>query len=433
MSEAQQKTDNDTNEPDKLDKNLATDTELAADDRPHRVTDEGDTSNNKGKGFTGVIAFIALIIAIVAFVANYKGLDEIGTEQATLGNRLNATAKSVAALESGSESSRSIAESVRTSNQQMQNRLDSMDSKVNAINSKVDSSVSKVDSSVSKVDSSVGKLDSSLNELQQNNAAINESIAKLSESIRSSSDDELLVAEARHLITIANHQAQLNHNPAAAAAALEAADQRLTDTSDPSLLKARQIITDDIIALRNVATHDISGIALTLSQLEKSVTGLPLKDEEPATSAEAESAEEQEQEDFSGISGFFKKIWHDIKGLVTVRRNSDEVNAALLPPGQRFFLQQNLRLRLQTARLALLQRDTQTFHDSLNTATQWLETYFDSSAASTANLLSTIASYQDIELIPDLPDISKSLKALDEWSSNQQNAAATTTVEVAAS
>lgn len=426
MSEAQQKTDNDTNEPDKLDKNLATDTESAADDRPHRVTDEGDTSNNKGKGFTGVIAVVALIIAIVAFVASYKGLDEIGTEQATLDNRINATEKSVAALESGSESSRSIADSVRDSNQQMQNRLDSMDSKVNAINS-------KVDSSVGKVDSSVNKLDSRLNELQQNNAAINESITKLRDSIQTSSDDELLVAEARHLITIANHQAQLNHNPAAAAAALEAADQRLTDTSDPSLLKARQIITDDIIALRNVATHDISGIALTLSQLEKSVSGLPLKDEEPTTSAEAESAGEQEQEDFSGISGFFKKIWHDIKGLVTVRRNSDEVNAALLPPGQRFFLQQNLRLKLQTARLALLQRDTQIFHDSLNTATQWLESYFDSSAASTANLLSTIASYQEIELMPDLPDISKSLKALDEWSSNQQNATATTTAEVAAS
>ncbi len=426
MSEAQQKIDKKTNEPDDLAENLAAETGSGSDDQAYQTTDDSDSKNNKGKGLTGFIAFIALIIAVAAFVAGYKALQEIGTEQTAFDNRLNTTEKSVSKIKAGAESSRTIAESVRASNQQMQGRLESAEGKVNAISGQVESSVGKLNSNLAKFESSIAAL-------QQNDAALKESISQLgiSEPTTPSYDeDKMLVAEARQLITIANHQAQLNHNPAAAAAALEAADKRLSDTSDPSLLKARQIITDDIIALRNVATHDISGIALTLSQLEKSVTGLPLKDEDPATSAEAEGGTEQEQEESSSI---FSKIESDIKSLVTVRRTSEEANAALLPPGQRFFLQQNLRLKLQTARLALLQRDTQTFHDSLATATQWIETYFDGSAASTANLLSTIASYQELELMPNLPDISNSLKALEEWSSSQQNAAITTSVEVAES
>ena len=399
MSKPQQKTDTETPVPEKQSKTPAKKAETTA---------KTSTSNNatppakKGSGIIGIIAFVALIIAIAAFGAGYQAWQQIGIEQAALNQRINSSEKDIAGMASGSESSRSIAETVQSTNQLLQTRLDSMESKVGGLDEKIGG-----------LD---GKIDSSVGELQQGDAAISESLSKLSDSLRTNKDDNLLVTEAYHLINIANHQTQLNQNPTAAAAALEAANQRLSDAADPTLLEARQIITDDIIALRNVAKLDISGVALNLSQLEASINNLPLSSEtaEPVTAEEVTAVA-----DVSDASSFFNKVWSDIKGLVSIRRSAEH-SAALLPPGQRFFLQQNLRLKLETARLALLQRDSQTFQSSLNSAKSWVESYFDTSAASTANLLTSIGSFQSLELNPTLPDLSRSLKALDSWSSKQK-------------
>jgi len=401
MSKAQQKTDTETPTPEK--QNPAKKAENPPSTPAKAKTSTSDSPPaKKGSGIIGFIAFVALIIAIGAFGAGYKAWQQIGSEQGALNQRINSTEKSIAAMESGSESSLAIAETVQSTNQLLQTRLDSMETKVGGLDEKI-----------SGLD---GKIDSSVGELQQGDAAISDSLSKLSDSLRTNKDDNLLVTEAYHLINIANHQAQLNQNPAAAAAALEAANQRLSDAADPTLLEARQIITDDIIALRNVAKLDISGVALTLSQLEASVANLPLSSEaaEPSTAEETAAATE-----VSDASSFFNKIWSDIKGLVAIRRGTDH-SAALLPPGQRFFLQQNLRLKLETARLALLQRDSQTFQSSLNTVKNWVDSYFDTSAASTANLLTSIDSFQSLELNPTLPDLSRSLKALDNWTSKQK-------------
>ncbi len=408
MSEAQQKIEQESNEPEKVDETMTSETETESPPLQNS-TDETKPAENKGGRVAAIIAFIALIIAVGALAAGYQAWMHIGEQQTNLDNRINTTEKNFAAIESGSASSRSIAQTVQSTNQLLQTRMDSMESKLGTLEGKITTSVDSLDQ---KFSSSIGKL-------EQSDSAIGESLNKLNDALRASKENNLLVAEARYLINLANHQAQLNHNPAAAAAALSAANQRLSDAADPSLLTARQTLTDNIIALRNIAALDISGIALTLSQLEKSIDGLPLKSKKPAAAPKAEASEEEA----SAASAVANKIWGDIKGLVSISRNSDSTSVALLPPGQRFFLVQNLRLKLEAARLALLQRDTVVFHDSLNTVKQWLETYFDTSATSSANLLSTIEPYQSLELVPALPDISKSLKALDEWSSKQNNAA----------
>ncbi len=418
MSKAQQKTDTKTPIPEKQSKTPANKAEPPS--SPAKTSNSNTTAAKKGGGSTGLIAFIALIIAIAAFGAGYKAWQQIGIEQSALSQRINSTEKNIAAIESGSESSRSIAETVQTTNQLLQNRLDSMETKLSGLNGKLSGLDGKLEEKTSGLNDKITSLDSkiasSVDELKQSDAAISDSFNKLSDSLRTNKDDNLLVNEARHLINIANHQAQLNQSPTAAAAALEAANQRLSDAADPSLLEARQIITDDIIALRNISTLDISGIALTLSQLEASIDGLPLSSE----TIDSDTADDNTATtEVSDASSFFNKVWSDIKGLVSIRRSTQH-STALLPPGQRFFLQQNLRLKLETARLALLQHDSQTFQSSLSTATRWIKKYFDTSAASTANLLISIERYQDVELNPALPDLSRSLKALDSWSSKQK-------------
>ncbi|MDZ7810454.1 MAG: uroporphyrinogen-III C-methyltransferase [Arhodomonas sp.] len=49
----------------------------------------------------------------------------------------------------------------------------------------------------------------------------------------------------------------------------------------------------------------------------------------------------------------------------------------LRPIEERYFLRENLRLRLEGARLAALQGDTSTYRDGLERAREWLQRYYD--------------------------------------------------------
>jgi uroporphyrin-3 C-methyltransferase len=343
--------------------------------------------SRKGGGTGTFLAFVALVVALGAFGAGYLAWQKIGNEQNTLTNKIDS-------LQSTTESNQSTTAALKQTNETLQSRFEAIE----------------------------GELNSSVSKLREDDSSLNTALANLSEKLSASRSDDWLVAEARHMINIANQETRLSGNVNAAIAALEAADSRLRDASDPTLLKVRQAVTDDIVTLRGIGAVDISGIALTLSTLEQGVDQMPLRNKGSESTATTEAAAETAaaEEEVSGIGSFFSKIWNDIKGLVSIRRTSEErTNAALLPPGQKFFLQQNLRLKLEGARLALLQRDTKTFHDSLVTAAKWADTYYDTSATSTANLLTTLSTYQDVELQPALPDISGALKALDEWRSKQ--------------
>lgn len=326
------------------------------------------------RGNGSIIAIIALALAAGATLAGYSGWQQLKQKQTILEERLDNEEQMLSGLQSTSDS-------VKDNTQSLQQQL--------------------------------AVLESQLKEIQQHGSRVDESLAEINQRLEQRRGNDWLVAEARHLINIASHQAQLNHNTKAAIAALEAADQRLRDADEPSLLKARQALSNDISALRAVPSVDIAGIALLLGQLEQQVAGLPLAstDEEAPASAAAPAATEE----LSGLERFLHKVWNDLKSLVTIRHSSGPAGSPLTTPDQRLHLQQNLRLKLEVARLALLQRDTQTFRATIATIRQWLESYYDTKAATTAAMLTSLAPFATLELQPPLPDIGNALRALDGW------------------
>jgi uroporphyrin-3 C-methyltransferase len=104
-------------------------------------------------------------------------------------------------------------------------------------------------------------------------------------------------------------------------------------------------------------------------------------------------------------------VWSDLKQLVRVQR-IDRSDVPLLTPAQTFFLRENLKLRLLTARMALLTRDQATFRNDLKAAREWLARYFDARDKSVAAAASLIASLQSADINIELPDISATLEAL---------------------
>ena len=105
------------------------------------------------------------------------------------------------------------------------------------------------------------------------------------------------------------------------------------------------------------------------------------------------------------------EIWHDLRNLVRIER-VDSSEPPLLAPDQTYFLRENLKLRLLSARLALLSRDQQEYKTDLEAASAWLKRYFDVSSPAVASSLSTLNELATSDIVIELPDVTASLNAV---------------------
>jgi len=215
------------------------------------------------------------------------------------------------------------------------------------------------------------------------------------------------MAEVEYLLTVANHRLALAQDQQTAITVFETADSRLEAIADPSLLKVRKEIANELTALRAMPKVDIPGLALQIGSLAETVEQLPLMDKKrlAVASEKRESASSVAWQEIPGV------MWSDIKSLVQVRRHQQPTEP-LLPPQQAWFLYQNLQLKLEQARLAVLKQKTAVFVQSLEEASQWLSSYFEAESAAVVNMQKTVESLRTIELQPTIPDVSGSLREL---------------------
>jgi len=102
-------------------------------------------------------------------------------------------------------------------------------------------------------------------------------------------------------------------------------------------------------------------------------------------------------------------IWRQLRSLVVIRQQED-APAAVLMPEQRYFLYQNLRLQLETARFAALSGNQRMFEQSLQSASSWLEQYFVGDHRDA--MLESLQAMQNQAISIETPDISGSLRWL---------------------
>ncbi len=219
--------------------------------------------------------------------------------------------------------------------------------------------------------------------------------------------NEWRMAEVEYLLTIANHRLTLAHDRVTAMAIFENADQKIKQLGDPALLKIRKLIKEELLLLNAVKEPDLAGMALSLGSLAAKVEDLPLVDKERVAVATGQ-IKDQAPESWQDIPAV---VWKDIKSLVVVRRHKQPIEP-LLPPAESWFLVQNLRLKLEQARLALLRGDTNLFRQNLNEANSWMSTYFNEESPGVINALKQTSELSKIELRPAIPDVSGSLRQL---------------------
>ena len=188
------------------------------------------------------------------------------------------------------------------------------------------------------------------------------------------SRDEIAISEIEQVLLVASQQLQLAGNVPSALTALQLAEAKLQRLDRPQFVPLRRALARDMDRLKAVPYVDIVGMSLKLDQGIAAVDTLPLAMDErvppPAPDKAATPADD------SPWRRFFADLWSDAKQLIRIEV-ADRPAAPLVPMAQQYFLRENLKLRLLTARIALLARNDASFQADLSAVEAWLKQYFD--------------------------------------------------------
>ncbi|MCU7877535.1 MAG: uroporphyrinogen-III C-methyltransferase [Candidatus Thiodiazotropha sp. (ex Lucinoma borealis)] len=222
------------------------------------------------------------------------------------------------------------------------------------------------------------------------------------------------VAEAEYLMRVANHRLTLMGDAATALEALKSADERINASGDPGWSGVREALAQEMTRLTAVSSVDMAGISAEISALANQVDALPLRDEGVALMpSSANSADMPALADNQGfnLEQLLDDLWQGFKSMMIIRHHDRPVSA-MLPPEHRYFLVQNLRLKLESANAALMGRNQSLYSENLKGATEWVDHYFQISDPSVNGFLAQLGGLAARDIAPVLPDISGSLRAL---------------------
>jgi uroporphyrin-3 C-methyltransferase len=269
----------------------------------------------------------------------------------------------------------------------------------------------------------VGAYEAQLAEMQSQQLALQTMYQELSR-VR----DDRLLAEIEQSVAIAAQQLQLAGNVEAALIALQGAEARLVQSAQPQFMPLRKLIVRDIERLKSLPGADVTGIALKLDLLLNAVPGLPLAFEQrPAAQPKPKKGSLTPSPAVPGgetaravppaptfdlmVRAWLGEVWHELRQLVRIER-VDRPDPGLLAPRETFFLRENLRLRLLSARLALLARDGRSFQSDLKQADEWLGHYFDTNAPAVQDAQATLRSLIKLDVMRAPVELNETLTAL---------------------
>ena len=227
------------------------------------------------------------------------------------------------------------------------------------------------------------------------------------------SRDEIALTEIEQVLLVAGQQLQLAGNVQSALAALQLADARLQRLERPQFLPLRRALTRDMDRLKAMPFVDVAGMSLKLDQALAAVTSLPLAMDErlPPPAPPPPSAKSPPSAEESSWQRMLREAWAEIRQLVRVEV-ADRPAAPLLIPSQQYFLRENLKLRLLSARIALLNRNDASFKDDVVAAEGWLKLYFDTRTKPVQALQATLKQLAATPMAGEMPDLASSLEAV---------------------
>ncbi|MFM0427644.1 fused uroporphyrinogen-III synthase HemD/membrane protein HemX [Paraburkholderia aspalathi] len=306
---------------------------------------------------------------------------------------------------------------VERTEQQLVQRQQANDAQTNDLRVKTDQALATVHQS----DSQVAQLEGKLADAQTAQQALQQQYSDLARN-----RDDWTMAEVGQMLSAASQQLQLTGNTQLALFALQSADTRLAASDSPQAVTVRKAIAQDIDKLKAAPSTDLTGMAIKLDNVIDQVDSLPLSGEAPIAHATPKAATWADTAKVAAATGEPRwKVWwrevttgigQQLTSLVQVRR-IDNADAMLVTPDQGYFVRENLKLRLLSARLALLSRNQTTLKSDLQAAQAALTRYFDNTSKKTQTVVDLVKQVDAGSAAVELPTLNTSLQAVNQYRS----------------
>jgi len=256
------------------------------------------------------------------------------------------------------------------------------------------------------------KLDNVSKQWQAHQQSTDASISLLQKQV-GKNKRQWLIAEAEYLVSTANTRLLLAADIDTAIVALQSADQRLKENGDPMTFAVRRQLAKEINTLKSTKKPDIVGLSSQILALEDAVSNMSISEPHAGTAQAPEIGKGEPSPIPGNIQETLNDAWENFSKLVVVRRN-DKPMAALMTPERVELIRKNLALKLESARLALINQNQALYKESIAISKKWLADYFDANEPSVKTALEQLDSLENTNIISELPSIALSLKMLRE-------------------
>ncbi|HPY38928.1 MAG TPA: uroporphyrinogen-III C-methyltransferase [Thiolinea sp.] len=345
----------------------------------------------KGAGFALFIAFVALFFTVIGIATGYKHWQRMNNKANNNNNQLVTLSQTIS-----QKADTSALEALRADVKQTVDNLSATTTadlqKMAQMNNETRQFSETVTAQVEQVTS-----------LQ----------ARLQQTVAPKTDHDWQVEEVAFLLRLANQELHLTGMKSASLAALKEADLLLGKLGSVTYLPVRQQLAKDIATLEGFAEPDLIDLsqrinALTVELSTQLTNALP--DSSQTTEMQAASKEQATPSDSSIWQQYKQKAINTLNEAVIVHQVEQPL-ASALDTESRQSLHQLMLLRLENLRLMALQRQDKSYHQQIALIRDTLHAYYPQEQA--AGSLATLNSLDQLNLQPQLPDISASLKQLE--------------------
>lgn len=215
------------------------------------------------------------------------------------------------------------------------------------------------------------------------------------------------------LLLIANERARLARDARGAIDALSLAQDRLGSLAEPQLFAIRESLAVERSALQALPNVDLEASALSLSALIRRAPQFPQRSRTPEQSAVVDNGPSRDLKP-AGDSAWSRgwASFREVLGAVFILRRNDKPVDRLLPPEQEALVGQLLLMKLETARAALLARQTGVMRAAIEDVETFLDDYYRSDDPAVLGSRAELDRLQGLDLNPPLPELGRSLGLL---------------------
>lgn len=207
------------------------------------------------------------------------------------------------------------------------------------------------------------------------------------------------LAEATHLLHLADHSLRIGADTQSALDALRTARTVLVALDDPTLAESIAGIDRDIDAISQAPRLDLDGAMIRLEAAKATLPDLPIR--LPSYVA-PDSADSQAPDGWN-------LALERLAALFEFRRRQSGEARPLLEPAEHRYLELNLALALERAQLALLRRDADLFEQTLLGLSTAIDEFYDTSDDRVIALMREVDSLRALHVAPVVLRISTRL------------------------